>query len=103
MRMLALEEALLNRLTDGLLLSDGGDEALVERLGRPRRECGVHFGLLLAPRDFEGLVGEEEGLGRGAEAREVGFDFQDVGCESFVGFQEGVQVLLGGCVGGVKG
>lgn len=71
MVVVLFEETLLHRLADGLLLRDGRDESLVQRLGRPGCQGRVHLGLLLAPGDLEGLVREEEGFGGGAEVREV--------------------------------
>jgi len=101
--MIPFQETLLHRLADGLLLRDGRDEPLVQRLGRPGRQGGVHLRLLLAPGDLERLVSEEEGLGRCAEVREVLFQVQEVVRECLVGLEEGEELLLGGGMGGVEG
>lgn len=58
--MILIQKTLLHSPTNRLLLRNGGTKPLVQRLGRPRRQSGVHLGLFLAPGDFEGLVLQEE-------------------------------------------
>lgn len=69
--MILVKEALFNSLANSLLFRDRRAETLVQGLGRPGRQGGVHFRLLLAPGYFEGLVLKEHCFCRAAEFLDV--------------------------------
>ena len=56
MMMLFLQKALLHGMTNRLLLRNRCRKPLVQRLGRPRRQRGVHIRLFLPPRYLQRLM-----------------------------------------------
>ena len=99
----ALEEALLQRAADHLLLRHALAQLLVQGRGREGRQGAVHVGLLLAPLPLEGVRGQQLGLGGRAEVDQVRLELVQARCQRDVVVEGCPEGSLGGSGGRVSG
>lgn len=95
---ITIEEALLQRAADHLLLGDALAKLLVQRRGGEGRQRAVHVRLLLAPLALEGVGREQLGLRRRAQVDEARLQLVQARGQLEVLVERGVERRLG--VGG---